>query len=152
MSRTALLKTFIVVAVIVAATVILYPKVSDSLKSSPNKKDTNTVEDQSTQGEKALALSRKNGKPTMLLFHSTRCVPCKEISVIVADVFPQFKDRANLVDIVTDSSNEGGLIDEYSVSTIPTSVFFDSKGQQTNRIVGVIQKDELIRILESLEE
>lgn len=145
-NRAVLLRILIIAAVIAVAALILYPKLADL--GSPN---SATVESQ-TPRAKALAVALKSGKPTVMVFHSSNCIPCKEMSSIVADVKARMESHINFIDVVTDSGQDNNLIEEYSIDTIPTSIFFDSAGRQQNRVVGVIERSELTRMLSDLEK
>lgn len=88
-------------------------------------------------------------KPVMVFMHSTDCIPCKEMSGIVAQVYPAFAQQVALVDVnVYDPANEQ-LMHDLSLRVIPTSVFFDRQGQ-SRPVMGVIPPDELRSQLQAL--
>lgn len=150
MGNSTATKVAVLAVVIVAAAVIIYPKVFGS--PAAQDQDTMAASSSLTPGERALETGLKSGKPTMILFHSNSCVPCKEMSEIVAQVEPELKGRANFVDIVVDDQSEARLIAKYGVNTIPTSVFFDKQGAYIGINVGVIEKEKLIEFLTNLEK
>ncbi len=92
----------------------------------------------SAQLEQALA----QNLPVMVFMHSTDCVPCKQMSEIVDQVYPDFADQIALVDVnVYDRLNEP-LMQNLGLQVIPTSVFFNRQGK-SSRVMGVISPDEL---------
>lgn len=150
-----LVKATILIVVIVAAAVIIYPKISGTKKQESQAKSEAAASAQiqsESPGEAALGAALKSGKPTMILFHSNSCIPCKEMSAIVAEVQPQYAGRANFVDILVDDQAEARLISNFGINTIPTSVFFDKMGELVGKNVGVIKKEQLMQLLSGLEK
>jgi thiol-disulfide isomerase/thioredoxin len=82
------------------------------------------------------------GLPTLAFFHSDNCDQCIEMIRIVEQVYPEFGESVELVDVnVYDEQNQS-LLRRASVRYIPTLIFFDQNGQGTAS-VGVMQPDLL---------
>ena len=169
MSSSTLTKVVVLAAVIIVAASIIYPKLvkpatgmqqsiggaaqsAEQAAIAPENQADMPVSGAQTPAEKALSGALKSGRPTMILFHSTTCIPCKEMSTIVAQVKLEHKEAANFVDVVVDDQTEANLISEFGVNTIPTSVFFDKTGELVGKHIGVIEKDKLSELLSGLEK
>jgi thioredoxin 1 len=149
-NRVARVVVLVIIAVVVG--IIVYPKLFSTPSRQAQNSEAGTLKQAVSPGEQALERALRSGKPTMILFHSNSCIPCKEMSAIVAQIEPQFKDRANFVDILFEDKAEADLIAKYGVHTIPTSVFLDKRGSYAGTNVGVIKEDALVRLLDSLEQ
>ena len=90
-------------------------------------------------------------KPIFAFFHSTNCHSCIVMMETVAQVYPEFKDDVALVDVdVYDSQNEH-LLQRAGITSIPTLVLIDRKGQGTVSI-GVMEAGQLRQQLNILKE
>ncbi|MBE0447443.1 MAG: thioredoxin fold domain-containing protein [Actinobacteria bacterium] len=152
MANNTLVRVVILVAVVVVAIILVYPKISSVPQQAVQNSAVGTTSQTLSPGERALGVGLKSGRPTMILFHSNSCIPCKEMSAIVAQISPEFTGRANFVDILVDDQAEAGLIAKFGVNSIPTSVFFNKTGKHVGTNVGVVEKDKLIDLLNSLEK
>ncbi|MDI6716462.1 MAG: thioredoxin fold domain-containing protein [Actinomycetota bacterium] len=145
MSNSAFKKAIILVVVVFITAVIIYPKITSN--QGEIRKNLNL-----SPGERALENALKSGKPTMILFHSNSCVLCKQMLSIVAKVKPLFAKRANFVDISVEDKSEVRLISKFGIEKIPTSVFLDRSGKLIAKNIGVVKKEQLIKLLNSLEK
>ncbi len=165
MSKNTLGKVAVVIAVVIIAAIIIYQKTSNqqvpsgqAASSAQNvcPAPTNQSASQASQtlspGEAALQAGLKSGKPTMIVFHSNSCAPCKEMSAIIAQITPEYGKRVNIIDILVDDQAEQRLINRFGINTIPTSVFYDKAGKPVGQQIGVIEKDKLTQILTTLEK
>ncbi|MCL6473128.1 MAG: thioredoxin fold domain-containing protein [Firmicutes bacterium] len=161
MNKSMIPKIVIIVAVITLAAIIIFPKMNGSSvepqqsgsSTGLNQTGTGTTAAQSmSPGETALRAALKNGKPTMICFHSDSCAPCIEMSEIIAQVKPQYETTINFIDILTGDPAEQSLINKFGVNTIPYTVFFDKTGEAVGQQVGVIEKEQLSSILSDLEK
>lgn len=99
------------------------------------------------QFEEALAAKH----PTLVFMHSTDCIPCKEMTEVVAQVFPEFAQQVVLVDVnVYDRANTA-LMEQLGLRVIPTTVFFDRQGQG-QQVMGVMEPDALRDTLRQLAQ
>lgn len=159
MSKSVLVKSAVVVIVIIAAALIVYQKASNQATSSaqnvcpaPVNQSTGQASQTLSPGEAALQEGLRSGKPTMIVFHSNSCAPCKEMSAIIAQIKPDYEKRVNIIDILVDDQAEQRLINRFGINTIPTSVFYDKAGKSVGQQIGVIEKDKLTQILTTLEK
>jgi len=91
----------------------------------------------------------KERRPTLVLFHSLTCVPCKLMEERVNQVRPDYQDRVAFVDVnVYDPQNQS-FIRSARVRAIPTTLLVDAQGKGQT-ILGAISEDELRQWLEQL--
>ncbi|MFH1429522.1 MAG: thioredoxin family protein, partial [Candidatus Margulisiibacteriota bacterium] len=77
---------------------------------------------------------------------SARCVPCKMMQPIMAEVEKEYPDvQVVFHDVWTE---EGApYAKEYGIRGIPTQIFLDKTGKEYARHVGFFPKAELIKVL-----
>ena len=95
--------------------------------------ESNTMDD----FKKALG----SGKPALVDFGANSCVPCREMRPVLKEVDKEYSGKANV--LVIDVYKNQDLAREYKIQLIPTLVFFDSKGKETFRHVGVLSKEQI---------
>ncbi len=99
--------------------------------------------------EAQLARALSTGKPALAFFHSNNCEQCIIMIETVDQVFPQFADTVDLIDVnVYDPKNEP-LLKKVGLQYIPTLVFYDRSGQAQTH-VGVLEAGALRQRLTSL--
>jgi thiol-disulfide isomerase/thioredoxin len=91
----------------------------------------------------------RNGKTAMVLFHSTSCIPCKQMSALVATVRGDYEPDIVFVDVVVSDRANMNLIRQAGIQTIPTTFFVDLSGQG-KRYVGALREDALRAELSAL--
>lgn len=97
------------------------------------------------QLDQALAASH----PTLVFMHSTDCIPCKEMTQVVEQVYPEFADQIVLMDVnVYDRANTA-LMERLGLRVIPTTVFIDRQGQ-AQQVMGVMEPAALRETLGQL--
>ena len=79
-------------------------------------------------------------------FWADWCSPCKMVEPILEDL--KNSNKINLVKINVD--NEGELAGEYSIRSIPTLFFMNSKGEILDTVVGARQKSYYEEIISNL--
>ena len=82
----------------------------------------------------------------MVDFHADWCGPCKMLAPILKDAKAELGDGVKIVKIDVDKNE--ALAGKYQVRGVPTLILFKN-GEQLWRQSGVIQKDEIIRIIKS---
>lgn len=88
----------------------------------------------------------KDSKPVLVDFHADWCGPCKMLAPILKDAKAELGDGVKIVKIDVDKNQ--ALAGKYQVRGVPTLILFKN-GKQLWRQSGVIQKDEIIRIIKS---
>ncbi|MCD7779112.1 MAG: thioredoxin family protein [Candidatus Gastranaerophilales bacterium] len=96
------------------------------------------------------AMARDNNKPSLLIFTSSMCLDCKKIKSVIKEVEGDYTGKINFIQINALEKNRKVQenIKKYHVVLVPTLIFLDNNGNQTNKIEGFIPKEELIGELE----
>lgn len=159
MSNNMLVRVAVLAAVAIAASSIIYEKITSEARSSSKTMPTTTLNEPenaasqaSSPGASALSKALKSGKPTMIIFHSNSCAPCKEMSAIIEAVKTEHGDSINFIDILVDDPAEKNFISQFGISSIPTSVFYDKTGKPRGKQIGVIEQELLVEMLSDLEK
>jgi len=122
-------------------------------------------------GEGNLTISSLQGKPLVLNFWAGLCPPCRAEMPDLQEFYDENKDRVNLLGIdvgqFTGLGNqdaarellkelnvtypagftiEGGVMRDYKILGMPTTVFIDSKGELFRKWGGVLNNDVLTRV------
>ena len=116
----------VVAAVIVAAGVVfaLKPRAPAPAESAPAAETT------------AVAL------PRLLELGADKCIPCKQMAPILADLKTTFAGQLEVDFIdVWKNPDAGG---EYGVRVIPLQIFFDATGKELFRHEGFYAKDDIL--------
>ncbi|WP_103864172.1 thioredoxin [Aquimarina sp. I32.4] len=85
-------------------------------------------------------------KPVLIDFFADWCGPCKTLSPILKEVKDELGDTIKIVKINVDKNQP--LASKYQVRGVPTMILF-KKGQQLWRQSGVLQKNDIISIINS---
>ncbi|WP_034057100.1 thioredoxin [Lacinutrix jangbogonensis] len=85
-------------------------------------------------------------KPVLVDFFATWCGPCKALTPILKQVKDVLKENVSIIKIDVDKNQE--LASKYQVKGVPTMLLFKN-GKQVWRQSGVLQKDEIIKIIEA---
>ncbi len=86
----------------------------------------------------------KSDVPVLVDFNAAWCEPCRMMKPILDEIEgenPKFK----IVSVNIDEEDE--LADDYDVTSIPCLVVFKG-GEEVNRSVGLISKDEILALAE----
>ena len=92
--------------------------------------------------------ARMSGKPTMLEFGATGCIPCDKMQPILGNLREKYKDRLNVLFVHVREEQILGA--RYGIRSIPVQVFFDGGGKETFRHVGFFPQSEVEKILASM--
>jgi len=90
----------------------------------------------------------QSGKPVLVDFGANSCVPCRELRPILKDVGKEYSGKAGV--LIIDVYKYQNLAQEYKVTLIPTLVFFDSKGKEVFRHLGVLDKEKIVAKLKEI--
>lgn len=118
---------------------------------------TQTLQDEIPQDsseelpEAQLASALKAGQPILAFFHSNNCHQCIVMVETVSQVYPEFEDAVELVDVnIYDERNER-LLQVIRIQYIPTLIFYDRTGKEQVS-VGVMEAEQLRQTLAALAE
>lgn len=86
-------------------------------------------------------------KATFIELGSTRCIPCKMMQPVIAEIEKRYGDQVNVVfyDVWTREGKPYG--DTYNIRAIPTQVFLDGNGKEYFRHEGFFPKEEIEKVL-----
>jgi len=83
--------------------------------------------------------------PVLVDFWAPWCGPCRKISPIIDELAAEFEGKVKVVKVNTDENLK--ITQEFSISGIPSILIF-KKGEAVERLVGLMQKSQLISNLE----
>lgn len=90
-------------------------------------------------------LINNTSEPILVDFYATWCGPCKMMHPILEDVKARVGDKARIVKI--DVDGQQALAMQYGIQAVPTLMLFKG-GQQVWRQSGVVQGNELVKLIE----
>ena len=82
-------------------------------------------------------------KPVLIDFYADWCGPCKMLSPVVEEIANE-NENIKVVKLNVDEAQD--LAIQYGVMSIPTLVVIKN-GEETNRNVGVISKEEILQLI-----
>lgn len=88
------------------------------------------------------------GKPFLVDFGANSCIPCRQMRPILKEIDAEYSGRTRI--LVIDVYKYPDLAKEYKVQLIPTLVFFDGKGKESFRHVGVLEKNAIVAKLKEI--
>lgn len=96
------------------------------------------------------AMAKSNDLPSLLIFTSTMCLDCQRMKALVSEIENDYNDKINFVRINALDNNRKvkEQVKAHGVVLVPTLIFLDVNGEQTNKIEGFIPKEELIKNIE----
>lgn len=89
--------------------------------------------------------ARISGKPSMIEFGATGCIPCDMMQPILENLRKSFKDRLNVIFVHVREEQIIGA--RFGIRSIPVQVFFDENGQEVLRHEGFFAEIEVRRQL-----
>jgi thioredoxin 1 len=99
-----------------------------------------------TEDELKQALT--SGKPVLVDFGANSCLPCRQLRPVLKEIAAEHSEKAKI--LVIDVYKYQNLAREHKVLMLPTLVFFDSKGKETFRNVGIMEKEKIIGKLKEI--
>ena len=83
--------------------------------------------------------------PVLVDFWAPWCGPCRKIAPIIDDIANEYDGKVKVVKVNTDESMK--LTQEFSISGIPSVLIFKN-GEAVERLVGLMQKSQLVSNIE----
>lgn len=87
------------------------------------------------------------GKPVIIDFGSTGCVPCKMMEPVLQELSKNYSDKFETIFINVAKDTKG--TQEFGINVIPTQIFFDAEGKELYRHIGFFSKEEILNTFES---
>jgi len=85
--------------------------------------------------------ARSSGKPTLVEFGATGCVPCDMMQPVLENLRKKYQDRLNIVFIHVGEEQLLGA--RYGITSIPVQAFFDRLGKEVFRHTGFFAQVEV---------
>jgi thioredoxin 1 len=98
--------------------------------------------------EEDLKKALGSGKPVLVDFGANSCLPCRQLRPILKEVEKEYSGKASI--LVIDVYKNQKLAQEHKILLIPTLVFFDGKGKEAFRHVGVLDKEKITAKLKEI--
>jgi thioredoxin 1 len=89
-----------------------------------------------------------SGKPVLVDFGANACLPCRQLRPVLKEIGAEYSEKAKV--LVIDVYKNQNLAQEYKVLMLPTLVFFDSKGKEAFRNVGLMEKEKIVGKLKEI--
>lgn len=84
---------------------------------------------------------------TLVDFYADWCGPCKRIAPVIEELAGELGDKAKIAKLDIESAQKTTA--QFEVMSIPTIILFKD-GEEIKRVVGVIDKDGLKKMIESV--
>lgn len=88
------------------------------------------------------------GLVTMVDLGAHKCIPCKMMAPIIAELQKEYDGRASIIFIDVWEHREQAQ--RFGISGIPTQIFYDKDGNETGRHVGFLDKKSIVETFEKL--
>lgn len=89
----------------------------------------------------------EDAAPLMVDFWATWCGPCRALSPIVDEIAAEYEGKVNVAKCNVDDAEDVAM--QYHIMSIPSLLFFKG-GELVEKRVGMVQKAEIVSILEKL--
>ena len=89
-----------------------------------------------------------SGKPVLVDFGANSCLPCRQMRPTLKEISTEYSQKARV--LVIDVYKYQKLAQEHKVLLIPTLVFFDPKGKEAFRNVGIMEKEKIVAKLKEI--
>jgi thioredoxin 1 len=98
--------------------------------------------------EEDLKKALTSGRPVLVDFGANSCLPCRQMRPVLKEVGTEYSEKARV--LVIDAYKNQNLAQAYKVFMLPTLVFFDSKGKEAFRSVGIMEKEKIVAKLKEI--
>lgn len=139
----------LLVVVIIISSIFINKKTEEYIQGSNNENIINENEEEDSMNVLKVTDDTfeqevlKSNIPVLIDFYADWCGPCKMLSPIVDEVAAE-NDDIKVVKVNVDEAQNTAI--KYQIMSIPTLVVIKN-GNEVNRSVGVIDKDEIINMV-----
>ena len=88
------------------------------------------------------------GQVTMVDLGAHKCIPCKMMAPIIADLQKEYAGRAAVIFIDVWEHREQAQ--RFGIRGIPTQIFYDEAGREVMRHMGFLDKASIVKTFEKL--
>ena len=88
------------------------------------------------------------GMVTMVDLGAHKCIPCKMMAPIIAELQKEYKGRASIIFIDVWQNRDQGK--KFGIRGIPTQIFYDKDGKEVGRHVGFMDKKSITKVFTDL--
>ena len=92
--------------------------------------------------------ARMSGKPSMIEFGSTGCVPCDMMQPILEKLKKKYPEKLNVVFVHVGENQMLGA--RFGIRIIPVQVFYDAKGKEVFRHKGFYAEADVLKQLKKM--
>ena len=89
----------------------------------------------------------KSEKPVLVDFFAIWCGPCKMLAPIIEQLNEEIGEKVNVYKVDVDECPQSAS--QYGIMSIPTIIAFKN-GEAVNKSVGLVQKEKLMDIINSI--
>ncbi|MDM8516903.1 thioredoxin family protein [Desulfobacterales bacterium HSG16] len=90
------------------------------------------------------------GMVTMVDLGAKKCIPCKLMAPILADLKKEYDGKAAIIFVDVWQKENQAHAKRFKVRAIPTQIFFDKEGKEISRHVGFMDKKTIVVTLKKL--
>lgn len=91
----------------------------------------------------------KNDKLVLVDFFATWCAPCQMLTEVLHDIDKEYSDKIEIFKVDVDENQEIAI--RYGITAMPTLIFFKG-GEEVDRKVGFLDKNELTKLIEDISK
>lgn len=84
-----------------------------------------------------------SGKPAVIDLGARSCIPCKKMAPILETLAAEYRGRASVLFI--DVHENTAAADRFRLQMIPTQIFFDARGKEVKRHLGILDKAAILQ-------
>ena len=88
------------------------------------------------------------GLVTMVDLGAHKCIPCKMMAPIIAELQVEYAGRASIIFIDVWEHREQAQ--HFGIRGIPTQIFYDKQGKEIKRHVGFFDKKSIVAVFDEL--
>ena len=88
------------------------------------------------------------GLVTMVDLGAKKCIPCKMMAPIIAELQKEYAGRASIIFIDVWEHREQAK--NFGIRSIPTQIFYDKQGKEIKRHVGFLDKKSIVAMFDKL--